>query len=388
MAWDRRRTAVACAGIVSFLNLYAPQSLLPTFASVFGTDAAHASLTLTASLLAVAFVAPFVGGISDRVGRRRLIVGASLLVCLPGLGAGLAPTFEFLLVARFLQGLLLPFIFAITVAYVADELDPAEAARVTSLYAMAAIVGGFAGRFASGWLTELFGWRVAFVGLAGATLAAALTIARCLPQERRFRPALGWRGSIDGYRDQFTNPQVMATCVVGFSVLFSIVAAFTFVTLYLAGPPFGMGPAALGNVFVLYLAGVMATPLATRVAARIGRRWTHMGAAGLAVAGLLLSLGPGLGFVLAGLALVVAGCFAEQVLSLGHVAASARQARSTAVGLYVTSYYAGGALGSVVPAGLWRLNGWPGPVLLIVAVQVASVAITYVAWGRVAASRA
>lgn len=64
--WDRRRTAVAAAGIVSFVNLYAPQSLLPTFAQVFGTDAAHASLTLTATLLAVACVAPFVGGLSDR----------------------------------------------------------------------------------------------------------------------------------------------------------------------------------------------------------------------------------------------------------------------------------------------------------------------------------
>ena len=387
MVWDRRRTAVVSAGIVSFLNLYAPQSLLPTFAQVFGTDAAHASLTLTASLVAVACVAPFVGGISDRVGRRRLIVGASLLVAIPGVAAGLAPSFDVLLAARFLQGLLLPFIFAITVAYVSDELDPAEAARVTSLYAIGAIVGGFFGRFASGWLTELFGWRVALLGLAGATLVAGLVIARCLPPERRFRPALGWQGSLNGYRDQFNNSQVMATCLVGFGVLFSLVAAFTFVTLYLASPPYGMGPAALGNVFVLYLAGVDATTLATRVALRIGRRWTYLGATAVAVAGLLLSLGPGLSFVLTGLGFAAAGLFAQQVLSLGHVATSARQARSTAVGLYVTSYYVGGALGSVVPAGLWRVYGWPGPVLLIVAVQIASVALTYFAWGRSGAVR-
>ncbi len=382
MIWDRRRTAVAAAGVVSFVNLYAPQSLLPTFAQVFGTDAAHASLTLTATLLAVACVAPFVGGLSDRFGRRRLIVTASLLVAVPGLAIAVAPTFDWIVVARFVQGLMLPFIFAITVAYVAEELEPAEAARVTGIYAMSGIVGGFFGRFASGWLTELLGWRPAFAVLAAFTMACALTITVCLPAERRFRPTLGWRGSIEGFRDQFTNPQVMSTCAVGFSVLFSMVGAFTFVTLHLAGPQYGMGPAALGNVFVIYLAGVVATPFATRLALRIGRRWTHMAAATLGVTGLLISLVPGLGFILVGLSIAVAGFFAEQVLSISHVAASARQARSTAVGLYVTSYYAGGALGSVVPAVLWRLFGWPGPVILIVAVQAAAVAVTYRVWSR------
>ena len=385
MRWDRRRTAVAAAGIVSFLNLYAPQSLLPTFAQVFQTDAAHASLTLTATLLAVACVAPFVGGLSDRFGRRRLIVTASLLLAVPGLAAAMAPTFDVIIAARFVQGLMLPFVFAITVAYVADELEPAEAARVTSVYAVSGIVGGFLGRFVSGWATELLGWRLAFGLLALMTLGAALTIARCLPAEQKFRPTLGWRGSLEGFRDQFVNPQVMATCAVGFSVLFSMVGAFTFVTLYLAGPLYRMGPAALGNVFIIYLAGVIATPLATRLALRIGRRWTHMIAAALGSAGLLMSLLPGLGFILAGLSMAVAGFFAEQVLSLGHIGASARRARSTAVGLYVTSYYAGGALGSVVPAGLWRAFGWPGPVLLIVAVQGIAVLITSRVWSRVPA---
>ena len=156
---------MAAAGIVSFVNLYASQSLLPTFAQVFGTDDAHAGLTLTAPLLAVACVAPFVGGLSDRFGRRRLIVVASLLIALPGLAAALAQSFEGVVAARFAQGLLLPFVFAITVAYVAEELEPIEAARVTSIYAMASIAGGFLGRFASGWVTELLGWRPAFAAL-------------------------------------------------------------------------------------------------------------------------------------------------------------------------------------------------------------------------------
>ena len=81
--FDRRRMGVAVAGFCTFINLYAPQSLLPTLADAFGASVAHTGLTVTACLLAVAFVAPFVGGISDAFGRRKLILGASFALGVP-----------------------------------------------------------------------------------------------------------------------------------------------------------------------------------------------------------------------------------------------------------------------------------------------------------------
>ena len=57
-------------------------------------------------------------------------------------------------------------------------------------------------------------------------------------------------------------------------------------------------------------------------------------------------------------------------------------ARSTAVGLYVTSYYIGGSLGGLAPASIWAHAGWPGCVLLVLLVQVAAVVLTWLAWPR------
>ena len=93
------------------------------------------------------------------------------------------------------------------------------------------------------------------------------------------------------------------------------------------------------------------------------------------MAGLLLTLLPSLAVILSGMALAAAGVFTEQVLSMGYVAAAARGSRSTAVGLYVTSYYVGGSLGGVLPAGIWAHGGWPGCVALVVAVQAALFAV-------------
>ncbi len=377
-----RQAGVAAAGFCTFINLYSTQAILPTLAQEFGAALTHTGLTVTATLVAVALVAPFVGGVSDALGRRRLIVGASLALVVPTLLGALAPDLNGLVLCRFLQGLLLPFIFAVTVAYIADECPGSEAIQVTGTYAIGTIVGGFGGRFVAGWVTQYGGWRLAFLVLAAMTLLCAGVIAACLPREQRFRPVRGWRGTLAGFADQFRNPQVMATCAVGFAVLFSMVATFTYANFLLAAPPFGLGPAELGSVFVVYLLGVAATPVATRLALRFGRRRTVLLAAAVGMAGLLLTLLPSLPGILAGLALAAAGIFTEQVLSLGYVAAAARSSRSTAVGLYVTSYYIGGSLGGLLPGGIWAHAGWPGCVALVLGVQLAAMLVTQLVWPR------
>lgn len=377
-----RDVAVAAAGICTFVNLYATQSLLPTLAEVFRTSLGRVGLTVTASLIAVAVVAPFVGGVSDALGRRRLIVAASLLLVVPTLAAAAAPSLDVLIACRFAQGVLLPFIFAITVAYIADECSGPDAIRATSTYTVGTIVGGFSGRFIAGWTANFFGWRASFAVLGLVTLSAALVIAACLPTETRFRPVRGFGGSLSGFGDQFRNRQVMATCAVGFAVLFSIVATFTYANFLLAGPPYRLGPAELGSIFVVYLFGAVATPFAARLTLRIGRSRTIRVGAVLAAAGLLLTLVPSLPVIIAGMAVFAVGLFTEQALSIGYVAMAARHARSTAVGLYVTCYYVGGSLGGIVPASIWSHYGWPGCIALVLLVQSVAIGITWFVWPR------
>ena len=61
--------------------------------------------------------------------------------------------------------------------------------------------------------------------------------------------------------------------------------------------------------------------------------------------------------------------FVEQSLTISYIGVAAQRAKSTAVGLYVTSYYVGGSLGGILPAGIWHWAGWPGCVALSAAVQ-------------------
>lgn len=378
----RRGVGVAVAGFCTFINLYPTQALLPTLARAFDTSLAEVGLTVTASLVAVALVAPFVGSVSDAFGRRRLILGAALLLVVPTVLAAGAPSLPLLILCRFAQGLALPFIFAVTVAYIADECPGAEGVRATGSYAVGTILGGFGGRFVAGWTADFTSWRVSFLVLAAITLAGALVVAWTLPVERNFRPVRGWRGTLASFADHLHNSQVLATCAVGFAVLFSIIAAFTYANFLLAAPPYQLGPGELGSIFIVYLLGAAATPLASRMTLRFGRRRTmHLGVA-FVVVGLLLTLQQALWLIIAGMGCIAMGVFTEQVLSIGYVAQAARTARSTAVGLYVTCYYVGGSLGGVAPAGIWSHFGWPGCVLLVLLVQAGALAVTWLAWPR------
>ena len=381
MKLDRRSAAVAIAGFCTFVNLYTPQAILPALSAAFGISLPRTGLTITASLLAVALVAPFVGSISDVLGRKRLIVGACFGLVVPTILVASSTSLEAMLLWRFIQGLMLPFIFAVTVAYIGDECEGAAGIRTTGTYTLGTIMGGFSGRFIAGIAAGLGGWRFSFLVLAGITAAGAVTVMLLLPREQRFRPvAGGLRGTLATYADHVASARLLATCGVGFGMLFSIVATFTYVNFYLAAPPFNLTPAQLGTVFAVYLLGMLTTPVASRMAQAVGLRITLWCALALAATGLLTTLLPSLIAVIAGLALVCGGLFVVQAMSLSFIGTTIRRGKSTAVGLYVTIYYIGGALGGIVPAALWHAYGWPGVIAAILAVLGLMATLAAIFW--------
>jgi predicted MFS family arabinose efflux permease len=176
------------------------------------------------------------------------------------------------------------------------------------------------------------------------------------------------------------NPRLLAAYAVGFCVLFSMLATFTYVNFYLAAPPFGWSAAALGFLFVVYLAGALATTIAGRWIDRAGHRLTISIAFGGGIAGILLTLFPSIPLILLGLALCSSGTFIAQTASTSYVGTIAREARAAAVGLYVLFYYVGGSFGAAIPGQFWNRGGWHACVALIASVQMLTILIAALFW--------
>jgi MFS transporter, YNFM family, putative membrane transport protein len=382
MGFDLRRLGIALAGFCAFLNLYAPQSVLPELSQVFHATAGEVSLTITASTLAVAFMAPFTGTFADVIGRKRVIVVAMFALVVPTALVGLSPSMHWLVFWRFAQGLVLPPIFAVAVAYVFEEWRGAEAVAVTGIYTSASGFGGFFGRLITGAVSDLAGWRIAFLSLAGLTLLLAIAVALLLAEEQRFvrTPSLG-RSALQMLQ-HVRNPTLVATYTIGFGVLFTFIATFTYVNFHLAGPPYNLSATALGAIFVVYLGGSVAAPMAGRAVAQFGRRPLVLLVVIFWIAGLLLTLLPSLAVIVAGLAISATCGFMCQTLSTSYVGLCARAGASSAVGLYVTWYYVGGSVGGALPGAVWSRAGWPGCVGLVIVVLLLIALLAWRFWDR------
>jgi predicted MFS family arabinose efflux permease len=175
---------------------------------------------------------------------------------------------------------------------------------------------------------------------------------------------------LDSIFEHMRNARLRAAYAIGFCVLFTQIALFTYVTFHLAAAPFLLSPAVLGSIFVVYLGGAIVTPLAGRRIGKDGHPRMLILAAILGAAGALLTLAPNLWMVIAGLTLCSSGVFIAQASATSFVGTAAARNRGLALGLYVTFYYVGGSFGGTAPGWLWTQFGWPGCVALVVAVQI------------------
>ena len=382
MAFDSRSLAVATAGFAAFVNLYSPQALLPELAHEFGVGAGEISSLMTAGTAAIALTAPFTGALADVVGRKRLITAAMFAVVVPTMIMTLMSSVPALAFWRFAQGLLLPPIFTVTVAYIGDEWPPAEIPRVAGLYISGSSVGGFCGRFIAGVFADLLGWRAAFAVVALITLAAAIIVALTLTRERHFVRSGGLFTSLRQMLRHLRNPRLLATYAIGFGVLFTFIATFTYVSFHLAAPPYLFSPTLLGALFFTYLAGSVVVPWVGRATALFGRRRFVLGAIAVWMFGALLLLAPPVSVIMAGLTLCAVCGMLCQAVSTGYVTMTAKEGRSSAVGLYGSIYHVGGSAGAFLTGLAWTIAGWGGCVAVIVAVQAIIAIIVAAAWER------
>lgn len=380
MTVDMRRVAIASCAICTFLNLYSTQSVLPFIAEELGIGAARASLVVTAGTLAVALTAPFAGAVSDRLGRKRIILAAMTLLMLPTLMLAFSGSLEELVFWRFLQGLLLPPIFAVTIAYIGDEWPKHEAATVVGIYSATSAIGGFLGRFIPGLLTEQFTWRGGFIAIAAINLVCVAVTWFLLPREKQFVRATSLGASLRQMVSHLGNGRLVATYAVGFGVMFNFMATFTFISFHLAAPPFSRSALFLGAIFVVYLAGSALAPWTGHFVRRFGRRPFVLGVIAMWAVGLTLTLTSSIPLIVAGLLVASTTGILIQATSTGYVAVSAPAGTSAAVGLYVLFFYTGGSVGGWLPGHAYDAGGWPASLAMVFAMLAIMATIVALFW--------
>jgi predicted MFS family arabinose efflux permease len=369
---DKKTVATMLAGMCTFLNVYCTQPLLPLLRETFHASELAVSFTVSATIFATALTAPIIGMIAERRGRKKIIVPSLFLLAIPTALAATSTSLHALIFWRFAQGLFVPGVIAVMLAYVNEEWAGPGVGRAMSSYVAGTVVGGFLGRFLSGVIASHWHWRTTFLVLAALDLIGAFLVRAWLPLAKNFVPAEHLQQVFDHARQHLRNPRLLANFGMGAAALFALVACFTYANFYLAAPPFHLNSAQLGSIFFVYLLGAVITPQSGRFLDHFGFRHTTILYCTMMIAGLLLTLVKSLSIVIVGLAIFSSGVFVAQAAATVQTGAIAGRARSSAAGLYVTFYYLGGSLGATLTAWFWHWKAWPGCVALLVGVSLLS----------------
>ena len=369
---DKATVATMVAGMCTFLNVYSTQPLLPLLRETFHASELEVSFTVSATIFATALTAPIIGMIAERRGRKKVIVPSLFLLAIPTALAATSTTLRALIFWRFAQGLFVPGVIAVMLAYVNEEWAGRGVGRAMSSYVTGTVIGGFLGRFISGVIATHWQWRYSFLVLAVLDLMGAVVVRAWLPPAKNFVRAEHLQQVLDHAREHLRNPRLLANFGMGATALFALVGCFTYANFYLAAAPFHLNSAQLGSIFFVYLLGVVITPQSGRFLDRFGFRHTTVVYCAMMIAGLLLTLVKSLPVVIAGLAIFSSGVFVAQAAATVQTGAIAGRARSSAAGLYIAFYYLGGSLGATLTDWFWRWRGWPGCVALLGGVSLVS----------------
>lgn len=294
------------------MDLYLPA--LPALTVELGAATSTAQLTVTACLIGLALGQLVAGPMSDRFGRRPVLMVGVVAYVVTSLLCAVSPSVEALILARLVQGLAGG--VGIVIAQAAGR-DVYSGDRLLRFYGQLAVIGGFAaivGPLLGGQLTAVTNWRGLFVVLAALGVLLLLAAVALFPET--LRPERRTRG---GFAQVGRDYRVLLSDRVYLGAVLSQGFAYAALFAYLAGATYvlqgvyGLSPQGYALAFGLNSAGFMAFGhLAGRSAARFGVHPTLLAGialAGLGAAGLLLAgLAPmPLGVVLASLLLLTSG---------------------------------------------------------------------------------
>ena len=183
-AHRRMLTVLAVAGFSAAISMRLCDAMLPELASVFAVPATDAAIVIWAFAITYGAMQMVYGRLGDRYGKPRVIAIAIGFCGLASLTAAAAPTLDMLAFARAAMGAGAAAVVPLAIAWIGDTVPLQQRQVVLARYSGATLSGIMLGAWAGGILTELVGWRAAFLFVAPLFFAVAIALLRLSGQVR------------------------------------------------------------------------------------------------------------------------------------------------------------------------------------------------------------
>ncbi len=272
------------------IDMYLPS--LPDIARALDASTGRTQLTVSFYLIGFAAGQIIFGPLSDRYGRRPVLLSALVLYIVSSAVCAVALSIDPLIGARFVQGFGGSGTIVLARAMVRDVYSGARAGRELSLMGSISAFAPIVAPMIGGALQTVFGWRANFVAMSAAAAIALIIAGRLLPETlcRRSNEPLSLSVLVGGYGAVLRHRSFVAylgIVTASYAGLFAWISAGSVVLQGI----YGLSPLALGFTFAISAAGYMTgATIATRLVLRLGLdRTMGLGVVALAAGGLGLA---------------------------------------------------------------------------------------------------
>jgi MFS transporter, DHA1 family, multidrug resistance protein len=370
------------------LSMYTPS--MPAIARDLGASSSLVQATLSIYLVGFAVAQLAYGPLSDRYGRRRVLLGGLLVFVAGTAMCGFAQSIGSLLVGRLVQAAGACAGPVLGRAMVRDVYPREQGARVLAFVGMALAVAPALGPLAGGYLQVWFDWHAIFAALAAAGLMLLAFVALRVPETNLHpdRHALQARRVAANYRAVLSNPAFLGYTALAsgtLGALFAYHSAAPFLLIDLVG----VQAHHYGWLSMITVAGYgSGSFLATRIGHRLGIDRTLAVSAGFGIAGvglflaLSLVLPAGVATIMGPVAIFTTGLGMGLPSAMAGALAPFPRIAGTAAGLMGFAQMGMGALGSVLSARLGVGSPVPVSVSLVLLVLSGCVPWYLLVWRR------
>lgn len=357
-----------CSGLILCI-LYATQPLGPVFEHELGINQMQASLFTTSILVPLACVSIFYGYLFEKIIIKNILITAFFLLGISEIIFSFLHSYFWLLNIRGFQGLLVPAVLTGIMSYLSQISNEKDISKNMGIYVGMTVISGFLGRLLSGFFTDLFGWRFFFFIIGLLALMSAFLLFKF--------------GS--SFKAGFIKPKPndiiyilkikhnLFIFLMIFGIFFSFQAILNFIPFELTNLGGKFSGSKIGMIYSGYIIGVLVSFNIDKLI-KLFKTPINTIIAGIIVFIIMIQFFRFDNFWIMFLAMLFfcLGNFTIHSMASGFINKMATSHRGIPNGLYVSFYYAGGALGSFIPGFIYAKWGWGYFLTLITVVSIMS----------------
>ena len=356
------------ATVLCYFTLYGPQPLLPIFGAQYGLSPAGAGLIVTVAMIPLTIGPVLSGALLSFAAPGRVMSFALLMLSAAIVVFIVADRYPVVLAARLVQGMMFPLILTTVTAQIAAASPAGSVGRRLGYYVAATIVGGFGGRLLSSAFAALGDWRWFFAIVAAGALGVGVWVARwdVVPSAAgRPRGRAGDLPASPVATPAAARPmpiRIFAGVFVLFCVFSGTLNVLPFRVIGLIGT---RSEWLSGVIYAGYAMGIVSSIGSHRIVRVSGGRPRALAAAYLVLAAsIALMLVNSVGVLFGALFLFCGAMFLIHSVATGAANQHASGREGAVNGLYISSYYTGGVIGTYLAPLVYEVLGWAALTLI------------------------